>query len=108
MQTQLKVIWTESKGKSSSKVVTATDQLQYLMDFNARISQAMAKMMEHLSAFVFISMANLTLTRRDAYLSHLKSGIKPDTLAAFRTAPLQQATLPRQYYQAEGRGHCQL
>ena len=53
----------------------------------------MAKTMEHLSDFVFVSMANLTLTRRDCYLSHLKSGIKPDTLAALRTAPLQLATL---------------
>ena len=85
---QLKAIRTESKGQSASKVTTAIDELQYLMDFNASISQAMAKMMEHLCDFVFVSMANLTLIRRDAYLSHLKSGIKPDTLAALRTAPL--------------------
>ena len=37
-------------------------------------SQAAAKTMEHLSEFVFISMGNLTLARRDAYLSHLNSG----------------------------------
>ena len=36
---------------------------------------------------------NLTLARRDAYLIHLKNGVKPDTLAALRTAPLQIATL---------------
>ena len=53
----------------------------------------MAKTMERLSDFVFVSMANLTLARRDSYLSHVKSGIKPDTLAALRTAPLQLATL---------------
>ena len=63
------------------------------MDFNASISQAMAKTMEHLSDFVFFSMANLTLIRRDAYLSHLRSGIQLDTRAALRTAPLQLATL---------------
>ena len=68
-----------SKGNSLAKV---TDELQHLMDFNASISQAKAKTMEHLSDFVFVSMENLT------YLSHLKSGIKPKTPAALRTAPL--------------------
>ena len=63
------------------------------MDFNGSISQAMAKTMEHLSGFVFVSTAYLTLARSDSYLSHLKSGIKPDTLAALSTAPLQLATL---------------
>ena len=53
----------------------------------------MAKTMEHLSDFVFVSMANLTLARRDSYLSQVKSWIKPDTLAALRTAPLQLAML---------------
>ena len=37
-------------------------------------------------------MGNLTLARRDAYLTLVKSGIKPDTLAALRTAPLHFAT----------------
>ena len=53
----------------------------------------MAKTMEHLNDFVFVTVANSTLARRDAYLSHLKAGIKPDTLASLRTAPLQMATL---------------
>ena len=93
MQTQLKAIRTEGKGKSASRVSTATDELQYRMNFNASVSPAMAKTMEHLSDFVFVSMANLTLIRRDSYLSHLRSGIKPDTLGALRTASLQLATL---------------
>ena len=38
-------------------------------------------------------MANTALARRDSYLSHLKAGIKPDTLASLRTAPLSIATL---------------
>ena len=50
-------------------------------------------MAKHLSNFVFISMANLTLARRDVYLAHLRFGIKPNTLAALRTAPLHMATL---------------
>ena len=69
------------------------DELKYLMDFNSSITQAAAKTMEHLSEFVFISIGNLTLARRDAYLTHVKSGIKPDTVAALRTAPLHIPTL---------------
>ena len=65
----------------------------YLLDFNASISQAAAKSMEHLSDFVFITMGNLTLVRRDAYLSHLRTEIKQDTLTALRTAPLHLSTL---------------
>ena len=94
IHSQLKVIRTDlNKGKCSPKVSTAVDELQYLADFNSSISQAMAKSMEHLSDFIFVTLANTTLARRDAYLSHLKSGIKPDTLAALRTAPLQMTTL---------------
>ena len=49
--------------------------------------------MEHLSEFVFISVANMTLARRDAYLANFKTGIKQDTLSAFRQAPLHLLTL---------------
>ena len=88
MQDQLKALRGESKGKGSNKASSAADELQYLMNFNSSITQAAAKSVEHLSEFVFISMGNLTLARRDAYLSHLRTGIKPDTLTALRTAPL--------------------
>ena len=94
MQSPLKVIRMElSKGKSSTKVSGAADKLQFLMNFNSSISQAMAKTLEHLSDFVFVTVAKTTLARRDSYLSHLKTGIKPDTLAALRTAPLHIPTL---------------
>ena len=63
------------------------------MDFDASICQAMAKMMEHLSESVFVPMANCTLARRDSYLSQVKTGIEPDTLAALRTGPLELGTL---------------
>ena len=63
------------------------------MDFNVSITQAAAKTMEHLTEFVFISMGNLTLAPRDAYLKDLKTGIKPDTLSALTTAPLHIPTL---------------
>ena len=63
------------------------------MDFNSSITQAMEKIMEHQSDFVFVTIANTTLARRDSYLSHLKMGIKPDTLAALRTGSLHIPTL---------------
>ena len=93
MKEQLKVLKAEHKGKGSAKVSPAVDELHYLLDFNASISQAAAKSMEHLSDFVFITMGILTLVRRDAYLSHLITGIKQDTLTALRTAPLHLPTL---------------
>ena len=49
--------------------------------------------MEHLTDFVFVTMGNVTLARRDSYLSHIKNGVKSDTLAALRSAPLQLGTL---------------
>ena len=63
------------------------------MDFNSSTTQSMAKTLEHLTDFVFITVANTTLARRDSYLSHLKMGIKPDTFAALRTGPLRISTL---------------
>ena len=87
MQSQLKDIRVESRGKSAAKVSTAVDELQYLLDFNSSVCQAMAKSMEHLTDFVFINLANTTLLRRDSYLQYLKAGVKADTLNALRTAP---------------------
>ena len=93
MKDHLKILKAENKGKGSSKASAAAEELTYLMDFNSSITQAAAKSMEHLSEFVFVTMGNLTLVRRDAYLSHLRTGIKPDTLTALRSAPLHISTL---------------
>ena len=83
MTSQLKILQAEhSKGKSADKVGGATEELQYLMTFNSSITQCMAKTMEHLSDFAFVSMYNFTLAHCDSYLAHIKSGIKQDTLAA--------------------------
>ena len=38
-------------------------------------------------------MFNFTLARRDSYLAHVKAGIKQDTLASLRQAPMQLDTL---------------
>ena len=94
MASQLKILQSEhSKGKSADKVGGATEELQYLMTFNSSITQCMAKTMEHLSDFAFVSMYNFTLARRDSSLAHMKAGIKQDTLAALRQAPMDSATL---------------
>ena len=93
MQSQIRTIRGEGKGKGSTKVSEATEELQFLMDFNSSTIQAAAKAMEHLTKFVIFTMGNLTLTRRDVYLNHLKNGIKPDTFVALRTGPLYIATL---------------
>ena len=89
MQTQLHVLQSEqAKGKSTGKIGAVTEELQYLKNLNTSITQCVAKAMEHLSDFTFVSMANLTLCRRDSYLAHVKSGLKQDTLAVLRQAPL--------------------
>ena len=94
MTSQLKILQAEnSKGKSADKVGGATEELQYLMTFNSSITQCMAKTMEHLSDFAFVSMYDFTLARCDSYLAHMKSGIKQDTLAALRLASMDCATL---------------
>ena len=90
---QFKTVRSENKGKSSTKVSAAMDEMQHLMYFNSSICQAAAKTMEHLTEFVFVFMGNLTLARRDAYLTHLRTGVKPDTLAGLRTAPIHINTL---------------
>ena len=67
MQSQLKSMKSElSKGKSSIKVSGAVEELQLLMDFNSGITPAIAKTLEHLTDFVFVTVANTTLARRDS------------------------------------------
>ena len=79
--------------QSAGKAGSATEELQHLMHFNASIFQCMAKTMEHLSDFAFVSMFNFTLARRDSYLALVKAGIKQHTLASLRQAPMQLDTL---------------
>ena len=74
MNTQLKAIQVESKGKVPAKSSSAVDELQFLLDFNTSVCQSMAKAMEHLTEFVFVSMANTTLLRRDSILFGLFEG----------------------------------
>ena len=109
MQSQLRTVHGEGKGKGSAKVSEATEELQFLMEFNSSITQAAAKAKEHLTEFVFFTMGNLTLARRDAYLNHLKNDIKPDTFAALRTGPLaHHHSFPGVSYQTGRRGNLTL
>ena len=87
MQSLLKVLQAEqTKGKL---IIWALPQKSYsTCNSNSSITQCMAKAMEHLSDFVFVSMANVTLGRRDSYLALVKCGLKQDTLAALHQAPL--------------------
>ena len=93
-----------SKGKSSSKLHEAADELDYLITFNRSITQAMARTMPDLSDGMFINVANLTLIRRDSYLDFIKNGIKQDTLMSLRTAPVHECTVPRPHYKQSRRG----
>ena len=94
MVTQLKSLRVDtSKGKAAERTRQAVDKLEYLVTFNRSISQAMQRTMQDLSGGVFISMANLTLARRDSYLEFIHGGVKPDTLTALRTAPVHLHSL---------------
>ena len=86
MVTQLKSLWMDkSKGKSADRTQQAVEELEYLVTFN--------RLSEGLSEGVFISMANLTLARRDSYLEFVRAGVKPDTLTALCTAPVHLHSL---------------
>ena len=70
MQSQLKTVRTKSKGKSSSKVSTAMNELQYLMNFNASIILAAAKTMECLYLMNFNPSIILAAAKTMEFLLH--------------------------------------
>ena len=65
MRTQLKTIRAESKGKSASKVITATYKLQYFNGFQLEYLSSHGQVDGALTNFE--NMTNLTLLRRDSY-----------------------------------------
>ena len=67
------------KGKSSSKLHGAAEELDYLIIFNRSIAQAMALTMQDLPDGVMRNIVNLTLAHRDSYLEYLNAGINQDT-----------------------------
>ena len=82
-----------SKGKSSQKAEKALAEIRDLTAFNQNVSFYMGKAMQRLADILFVQMGNVTLLRRDAYLDHLKQGIKPDTWCALRNSPLNSTGL---------------
>ena len=94
MVTQLKSLRVDTgNGKAAERMQQAVEELEYLVTFNRSISQAVQRTMQDLSEGLFISMANLTLARRDSYLEFLCGGVKPDTLTALSTAPVHLNSL---------------
>ena len=94
MVAQLKTLHLDKgKSKASERMQQAVYELEYLVTFNRSISQAMTQTMQDLSEGVFISMANLTLARRDSYLEYIHAGIKQDSLTALCTAPIHLQSL---------------
>ena len=51
------------------------------MTFNQSITEAVARIMQDPSDFVFINMVNINLLRRDSYLECARHGVKVDTVA---------------------------
>ena len=94
MVTHLKTLRVDkSKGKSAERMQQAIEELEYLVTFNRSITQAMQRTMQDLSDGVFISIANLTLARRDSYLEFVCGGVNPDTLTALCTGPVHLHSL---------------
>ena len=72
MNSQLKTLRLDSKGKSSEKVKQAVSELEYLTTSTGQY----LKQWQDLSEAVFINMENFTLARRDSYLDYLHAGVK--------------------------------
>ena len=62
----------------AGKAGAATEELQYLINFSNSITQCVAKAMEHLTDSTFVSMAILSLCRRDKGRSHGQSDGRRD------------------------------
>ena len=58
------------------------------MAFHQSVSGAMGTALQHLADSSFVHLANLILLRRDAYLDHIKPGVKQDTWLHLQNAPL--------------------
>ena len=76
MQDNLRSLESELvKGKSSQKAEKVLTEIRDLTAFNQNVSFCMGKSMQYI---LFVQIGNITLLRRDTYLSHLRPGVKPD------------------------------
>ena len=71
----------------------AVMDLDDILPFHEAVTGAVTRAIQDLTDSVFCSVANVVLLRRDAYLDNIKFGIKPDTLLALRSSPIQASTL---------------
>ena len=77
-----------NKGKAPKDVSEALKDIKDYVAFHQSVSVAMGTALQHLADSLFVHLANLILPRRDSYLEHVKSGIKPDTWNLLRNAPM--------------------
>ena len=77
-----------NKGKAPKEVTSALTDLKDLMAFHQSVSVAMGTTLQHLVDSVFVQLANLILICHDAYLEHVKPGIKQDTWLHLRNVPM--------------------
>ena len=66
------------KGKAPKEVSSVLNDLKDLMVFHQSVSRAMGTVLQHLADSSFVHLPNLILLRRDAYLDHIKPGVKQD------------------------------
>ena len=78
-----------NKGKASKEVTKALkDVKDYVAFHQSTMSVAIGTALQHLADSLFVHLSNLILLRRESYLEHVKSGIKPDTWNLLRNAPM--------------------
>ena len=77
-----------NKGKAPKEVSTALSDLKNFMAFHQSVSVAMGTALQHLADSSFVHLATLILLRREAYLDHVKAGVKQDTWFHLCNAPL--------------------
>ena len=81
-----------SSGMDSS-CVEIVEALNNSVRFQQGVSASLYRTLSDMNESTFVDLANYTLLRRDAYLQHLRYGIKPDTILAMRVAPVHLDTL---------------
>ena len=71
----------------------AVEELGFLLAFNSKVTVSVKRCIQDIMDAVFTDLANILLLRRDAYLEHLRLGVKPDTTTSLRLAPPHPTTL---------------
>ena len=89
MSQNIALVYTRlNKGKAPKEVSSALSDLRDFMAFHQRVSVTMGTALQHLADSLFVHLSNIVLLRQDAYLDHVKTGVKQDTMNLLRNAPL--------------------